>query len=531
MVLSSNEKVMNTATKPMYEWKDINWRKAERCVFKLPKRIFKASQRGDVKLVHKLQRLLLKSWYAKLIAVRRVSQDNQGKKTPGVDGIKSLTPKQRMALVNNLKLGNKSKPTRRVWIPKPNTDEKRPLGIPTMYERALQALVKLALEPEWEAKFEPNSYGFRPARSAHDAIGAIYISINKKPKYVLEADISKCFDKINHQKLLTKLQTYPKLRQQIKAWLKSGVMDGKNLFPTHEGTPQGGVISPLLANIALHGMEERVKQYARTLKGNKSKNEQALTLIRYADDFVILHEDLKVIKECQEILKQWLAEMGLELKPSKTRISHTLETYDDYVGFDFLGFNIRQYQVGKHHGAKSSKGVKLGFKTLIKPRAEKVKSHLKKLGEVVNSQKSSPQVALIKRLNPIIRGWSNYYSSVVSSKTFTDCDYYFFEKLKRWAYRRHPMKNKTWIMRKYWHTEGKDNWVFSTREGKNPFKLARHLDTKIVRYVKVKGDKSPYDGDLIYLNFPRINILAMAQSLTEPELKQCNTNKLLGTNS
>ena len=498
MVLSSNEKVMNTATKPMYEWKDINWRKAERCVFKLPKRIFKASQRGDVKLVHKLQRLLLKSWYAKLIAVRRVSQDNQGKKTAGVDGIKSLTPKQRMALVNNLKLGNKSKPTRRVWIPKPNTDEKRPLGIPTMYERALQALVKLALEPEWEAKFEPNSYGFRPARSAHDAIGAIYISINKKPKYVLEADISKCFDKINHQKLLTKLQTYPKLRQQIKAWLKSGVMDGKNLFPTNEGTPQGGVISPLLANIALHGMEERVKQYARTLKGNKSKNEQALTLIRYADDFVILHEDLKVIKECQEILKQWLAEMGLELKPSKTRISHTLETYDDYVGLDFLGFNIRQHQVGKHHGAKSSKGVKLGFKNLIKPSAEKVKSHLKKLGEVVNSQKSSPQDALIKRLNPIIRGWSNYYSSVVSSKTFTDCDYHFFEKLKRWAYRRHPMKNKTWIMRKYWHTEGKDNWVFSTREGKNPFKLARHLDTKIVRYVKVKGDKSPYDGDLIY---------------------------------
>ena len=489
---------MNTALKPMYEWKDIDWRKAERCVFKLQKRIFKASQRGDVKLVHKLQRLLLNSWYAKLIAVRRVSQDNQGKKTAGVDGIKSLTPKQRMALANNLKLGNKTKPTRRVWIPKPNTDEKRPLGIPTMYERALQALVKLALEPEWEAKFEPNSYGFRPARSAHDAIGAIYISINKKPKYVLDADISKCFDKINHQKLLTKLQTYPKLRQQIKAWLKSGVMDGKNLFPTNEGTPQGGVISPLLANIALHGMEERVKQYARTLKGNKSKNEQALTLIRYAEDFVILHEDLKVIKECQEIIEQWLAEMGLELKPSKTRISHTLETYDDYVGFDFLGFNIRQHQVGKHHGAKSSKGVKLGFKTLIKPSTEKVKSHLKKLGEVVNSHKSSPQAALIKRLNPIIRGWSNYYSSVVSSKTFTDCDYHFFEKLKRWAYRRHPRKNKTWIMRKYWHTEGKDNWVFSTREGKNPFKLARHLDTKIVRYVKVKGDKSPYDGDLIY---------------------------------
>jgi RNA-directed DNA polymerase len=489
---------MNTVEKSMYEWKDINWRKTERCVFKLQKRIFKASQQGNVRLVHKLQRLLQKSWHAKLLAVRRVSQDNQGKKTPGIDGVKSLTPKQRMALANNLKLGNKSKPTRRVWIPKSNRDEKRPLGIPTLYERALQALVKLALEPEWEAKFEPNSYGFRPARSAHDAIGAIYISINKKPKYVLDADISKCFDKINHQKLLAKLQTYPKLRQQIKAWLKSGVMDGKDLFPTHEGTPQGGVISPLLANIALHGMEERVKQYARTLKGNKSKNEQTLALIRYADDFVILHEDLKVIKECQEIINEWLAVMGLELKPSKTKISHTLETHDENTGFDFLGFNIRQYRVGKHHGAKSSTRVKLGFKTLIKPSAEKVKTHLRKLGEIVDSHKSAPQVALIKRLNPIIRGWSNYYSSVVSAETFSDCDYYFFEKLKRWGYRRHPMKNRTWIMRKYWHTKGKDNWVFSTREGENPLKMARHRDTKIVRFVKVKGNRSPYDGDLIY---------------------------------
>ena len=489
---------MNTASKPMYEWKDINWRKVERCVFKIQKRIFKASQRGDVKLVHKLQRLLLKSWYAKLLAVRRVSQDNQGKKTAGVDGVKSLTPKQRMALVKNLKLGDKSKPTRRVWIPKPNTDEKRPLGIPTMFERATQALVKLALEPEWEAVFEPNSYGFRPGRSAHDAIGAIYLSINKKPKYVLDADIAKCFDKINHQNLMAKLHTYPKLRRQIKAWLKSGVMDGKTLFPTEEGTPQGGVISPLLANIALHGMEETIKQFARTLKGNKSKNEQSLTLIRYADDFVILHEDEKVIKDCQNVISKWLAEMGLELKPSKTKMSHTLNNYDGNIGFDFLGFNIRQYKVGKHHGAKSSKGQKLGFKTLIKPSAEKVKVHLRKLGDVIDKHKSASQVVLMKRLNPIIRGWCNYYSSVVSAKTFTDCDHYFFEKLKRWAYRRHPTKNRHWIMCKYWHTNKGNNWSFSTREGNNPFIMAQHRDTKIVRYVKVKGNRSPYDGDLIY---------------------------------
>jgi RNA-directed DNA polymerase len=396
---------MNTATKPMYEWKDINWRKAERCVFKLQKRIFKASQRGDVKLVHKLQRLLLKSWYAKRLAVRRVSQDNQGKKTAGVDGIKSLTPKQRMALVKNLKLGNKSKPTRRVWIPKPNTDERRPLGIPTMYERALQALVKLALEPEWEAKFEPNSYGFRPARSAHDAIGAIYLTIKQKAKYVLDADISKCFDKINHQKLLKKLQTYPSLRRQIKAWLKCGVMDGKSLFPSQEGTPQGGVISPLLANIALHGMEERVKQYAKTLKGDKTANSQALSMIRYADDFVVIHKNLQVIERCKKIIESWLNEMGLELKLSKTKITHTLTEHEGNIGFDFLGFNIRQYKVGKNRSG-SNKGGKLGFKTLIKPSAEKVKTHLRKLREIVEKSKVTTQATLIKRLNPIIRGWS-----------------------------------------------------------------------------------------------------------------------------
>lgn len=289
---------------------------------------------------------------------------------------------------------------------------------------------------------------------------------------MLDADRSKCFDQINHSKLLTKLQTYPKLRQQIKAWLKSGVLDGKDLFPTNEGTPQGGVISPLLANIALHGMEERLKQYAESQRWytengvhlSKSLRRQAISLIRYADDFVILHHELEVIEECQEIIKEWLAEMGLELKPSKTKISQTLNLHNGNVGFDFLGFNRRQYQVGKHQSGTNSRGEKLGFKTRRKPSAEKVKAHLRKLGEVVDSHKSAPQVALITRLNPIIRGWSNYYSTKVSSETFSDCDRHFFEKLKRWAYRRHPMKNRTWIMRKYWHTEGNDKWVFSTHK-------------------------------------------------------------------
>ncbi len=248
-----------TRDNPTVEWNQINWRKAERLTFKLQKRIYRASERGDVKAVRKLQKTLINSWSNKVLAVRRVTQDNTGKRTAGVDGIKLLTPKQRFNLVSQLKATGKSQPTRRVMIPKPGTNESRPLGIPTMYDRALQAVVKAALEPEWEASFEPNSYGFRPGRSCHDAIGAIFNSIRYKAKYVLDADIAKCFDRINHKALLDKINTYPGLRRQIKSWLKSGVLDQGEILPTNEGTPQGGVLSPLLANIALHGMEERVK--------------------------------------------------------------------------------------------------------------------------------------------------------------------------------------------------------------------------------------------------------------------------------
>ncbi|MEQ9021902.1 MAG: reverse transcriptase domain-containing protein, partial [Pseudomonadales bacterium] len=211
----------------------------------------------------------MKSWSARALAVRKVTQDNTGKKTAGVDGVKSLSPEARLKLVNELHLSSKVSPTRRVWIDKPGKEEKRPLGIPTMKDRALQGLVKLVLEPEWEARFEPNSYGFRPGRSCHDSIEAIYIAINQKPKYVLDADIAKCFDKINHEKLLEKLKTFPTIRRQIKAWLKAGVIDRKQWFPASEGTPQGGVISPLLANIALHGMENRIKQAFPRMSENR----------------------------------------------------------------------------------------------------------------------------------------------------------------------------------------------------------------------------------------------------------------------
>ena len=481
-----------TRDNPTVEWNQINWRRAERLTFKLQKRIYRASERGDVKAVRKLQKTLINSWSNKVLAVRRVTQDNTGKRTAGVDGIKLLTPKQRFQLVSQLKTTGKSQPTRRVMIPKPGTNESRPLGIPTMYDRALQAVVKTALEPEWEAKFEPNSYGFRPGRSCHDAIGAIFLSIRYKAKYVLDADITKCFDRINHKALLDKINTYPRLRKQIKAWLKSGVLDQGEIFPTTEGAPQGGVISPLLANIALHGMEERVKQYAETQKGQRKNNRQALSLIRYADDFGILHENIDVILACQKIIADWLIDIGLELKPSKTKLTHTLNEYNGNVGFEFLGFHIQQYQVGNYRSANSTNGKPLGFNTLITPSKTKIKVHLAKIAEVIDTHNHSPQYALIKRLNPIIRGWSNYYSAVVSRKTYSKIDSLTYDKLRAWARRRGKGSiNK----HKYWRTVGNRNWCFSTEEG---LKLAQHTETPIVRHVKVKGNSTPYNGDWIY---------------------------------
>ena len=494
-------KKSKTRQMPMVEWNQLNWRKLEKVVFKLQKRIYKASQRGDVKAIRKLQKTLMKSWSAKCLSVRRVTQDNTGKNTAGVDGVKSLTPAARFRLVNKLKLGSKVKPTRRVWIPKPGTEEKRPLGIPIMYDRALQALVKLALEPEWEARFEPNSYGFRPGRSCHDAIEAIFDSVKRKQKYVLDADIAKCFDRIDHEALLKKINTSPTIRRQIRSWLKAGVTDGKQLFPTSEGVPQGGVISPLLANIALHGMEERIKQYAETLDMKESRGRQqgtrnkrqSLSLIRYADDFVILHEDLTVVQRCQQIIAEWLKDMGLELKPSKTRLTHTLNRYEkEEPGFNFLGFNIRQWNVGNTQSKK-------GFKTIITPSKEKQKIHYKRVASIIDDHKTAPQKALIRKINPVILGWSNYYSTVVSKVAYNDLDDLMYQKLKAWARRRHPKKTREWVSNKYWQTIGGQNWVFATKqEGKISRWLRSHVETPIVRHVKVKSEASPYDGNLMY---------------------------------
>lgn len=490
-----------TSFKTTVEWKTIPWRKLERRVFKLQKRIYKASGRGDLKAVRRLQKTLMRSWSAKCIAVRRVTQDNQGKKTAGIDGVKSLSPKSRITLVNTIKIDGKASPTRRVWIPKPGSEEKRGLGIPTISDRAKQALIKLALEPEWEARFESNSFGFRPGRSCHDAIAKIFSAIKQKAKYVLDADISKCFDRISHKALLEKLNTFPTIKRQIKAWLKAGVMDSKELFPTLEGTPQGGCISPLLANIALHGLENRIAEVfpvKEPIINGKRVKIRSPNFIRYADDFVVLHEDINIIQKCKQVIAEWLDDMGLELKPSKTRISHTFHKYEDNVGFNFLGFYVRQYPVGNYRSSRGTTGISLGFITVITPSPEKVQRHTKRIGDIINAHKTAPQAALIAHLNPVIRGWANYYSTVSSKRSFSFLNYVLYQQLRAWVKYRHPGQNAHKINNKYWHTVGKDNWCFSTTEEKNPLKLRRHTEQPILYHIKVQNSRSPFDGDWAY---------------------------------
>ena len=445
--------------------------------------------------------------------MRRVTQENQGKKTAGIDGVKSLYPKQRLELVKRLELKASGLPTRRVWIPKPGKDEKRPLGIPVMRDRALQALFKMALEPEWESKFEPNSYGFRPGRSAHDAIEAIFTATCQKAKYVLDADIAKCFDRINHQKLLEKLNTFPTIGRVIRTCLKAGVLDKGELFLTKEGTPQGGVISPLLANIALHGLETHIRQHfpqGRWVNNRIQYLKWKPQVIRYADDFVILHHDLDTLRECKALAQEWLKEIGLELKPSKTRITHTLEKVEDQKpGLDFLGFNIRAYHSSKYKCAVNN-GELTGFNLIIKPTKQNVKAQYRKIARHIEDCKGAPVEKLIRDLNPAIIGWSNYYSTVVSKETFAFLDHKIFWKLLRWGKFRHPKKKTRWVVNKYWLVNQGQGWKF----GKGTIKLAAHANIPTKKYVKVKGTASPYDGNWMYWSKRRAKYPGVSATLS-----------------
>lgn len=475
-------------------WEQLEWKSIRAHVTRLQERIYQAARHDEIGRVRTLQKVLVRSQSAKLLAVRQVTQDNSGKRSPGVDGVASLEPEERLKLAQMLRLRYRASAVRRVWIPKPGKPEKRPLGIPTMRDRATQALMKLALEPEWEARFEPNSYGFRPGRSAHDAIGAVFRSLANKTAYVLDADISACFDRIDHDALLAKLQLKGRWLGQVRAWLKAGAMDGDVFISAAGGTPQGGVISPLLANAALHGMERFVKDHLlediRDIFKQEGRSTRradiysSISVIRYADDFVIIHRSLDIVLKARECVMDWLKSVGLELKPEKTRIVHTQSPLNgNPPGFDFLGFNVR------HYLRKSGKNRKL----LIMPVKRGIKRHHESLAELLRLLRGVSQEEVISALNPKIRGWANYYRHVVSKQCFSKLDYDLNWLLKCWARHRHPTKHDEWILDKYWDHES-TRWEFRTGE----IALYKHADTEIVRFVKVIGDRSPFDGNETY---------------------------------
>jgi RNA-directed DNA polymerase len=483
-------------------WKDLPWKDIQIEVYKLQKQIYYSSLENKTELLWETQKRLTYLSCAKLLAVRRVTQDNRGKNTAGTDGAKTLTPVQRMELAQTLELDGSADSIRRVLIPKSTSGELRPLGIPTIRDRAKQALALMALEPQWEAQFEPNSYGFRPGRSCHDAIEAIFNSIAKKSKYVLDADIAKCFDRINHQALLDKMNTFPDMKKQIKAWLKAGILDrsaGETLFP-EEGTPQGGVISPLLANIALHGMETELKNWIRSvpMRDKKGKvispknKENMLSLIRYADDFVLIHPDLNIVLEAKEKIEVWLLSMGLKLHPTKTSLKHTFLAHGTHPpGFDFLGFNVRQYRVGRFHQTKSA----LPFKTLIKPSANSILRHLRQIKGLL--RRLNKVEAVVAQLNPIIRGWSYYYRTVVSSEIFSKIEKKGMIKLIKWCKKKHRTRTGTWIYDRYLkRVDGRLRFGYYQHD--SWCSLMTHSDVKIIRHIKVSGSKSPYNVDWTY---------------------------------
>lgn len=492
---------MKTDINSKSAWSHVNWKDIYKIVFILQQKIFYYSKLDDLEKVHKYQILLVNSFKSKLLAVRQITQDNKGKKSVRIDGVKSISLNQRWELAQSLKLdGTVMPPIRRVFVSKQN-GEKRPLNIPTLTDRIKQKLVLLAIEPQWEAKFDANSYGFRPGRCSHDAIEAVYKSINRKPKYVLDADIEKCFDKIGHKSLLKKLDAHPKLTKQIDKWLKTGVLDlvpsnsSESLIKeTLEDTPQSGVISPLLANIALDGMEKRLKNSVIQKYGVRDC--KSLTVIRYADDIVIVHSELKIIKFCKTELSIFLAELNLRLNQAKTNILHTLELNNitQTRGFEFLGFHIRQLPIGKYKRKTQNRP----YRTLIVPSKKSIDKHIENLRTTLKRNVKSE--AIISQLNPKIIGWSTYFRSGVSFKIFNYLDHKLLKMVLLRLKQIHKTRSTSWIYKRYFERINKYKWTFyHLPDGNNKaMTLARHTQVKILRHVKVKESFSVYDNNLGY---------------------------------
>jgi len=474
-ITSQDEKLTNIQLGN--QWNNIDWVQVEKHVNRLQIRITKAVKECKWYLVKKLQYLLTHSYYAKLLATRKPTQ-NTGKRTAGVDGETWSSSKAKMKAA--LSLTDKkyvAKPLKRVFIEKPGKKKKRPLGIPTMYDRAMQSLYAMALEPIAEATGDRTSFGFRKFRSAHDACEQVFLCTCKEnsPEWILEGDIKGCFDNISHQWLTDYILMDKSI---LKQFLKAGYVFEHQLFPTEAGTPQGGIISPILANITLDGIEKILADKYHTNTSGRIDNNHAakykVNFSRYADDFIVTAKTEEIAKEVKELIKYFLKDRGLELSEEKTLITHI----DN--GFDFLGWNFRKYN----------------GKLLVKPSNKSIEKVTENISDIIKRGKAWKQEDLIDALNPVITGWANYHQSVVSSETFHKIDYRIWNMLWHWAKRRHPEKSKHWIADKYWHSDGNRKRVFS--EGDKQLKLLS--DTKVIRHTRLKLDMNPYlDKDYFVL--------------------------------
>ena len=463
-------------------WERTDWRHHEEQVRRLRGRIFKAVQEGDWPLARNVQKLMLRSWSSTLVSVRQVTQRNAGRRTAGIDGLVALTSQARaeMAVQVHATIGShQPSPVRRVYIPKASDKTKmRPIGIPVLSDRCHQARVRNALEPEWEARFEPRSYGFRPGRGCHDAIESLYNTLHGKSRrvWILDADLAGAFDKISHGHLLEMLGGFP-ARDMIAGWLKAGIFEaGKGFAPTGEGTPQGGVISPLLLNIALHGLEEAAGVRYRTGVHAGDVRDGCPALTRYADDLVVCCHSRQQAEQVQARLAGWLEPRGLAFNEAKTRIVPLSE------GFDFLGFNLRRYPNGK---------------LLIKPGVMAIKRFRDRLAKEFRALRGANVTAVLAKIVPITRGWVAYYRTVVSSRVFRALDNYLWKLTYKWACWSHSNKPKGWIVGRYFRKFEKfrnDRWVFGDKD--TGAYLPRLAWTDIVRHTLVKGGASPDDPTL-----------------------------------
>jgi RNA-directed DNA polymerase len=462
--------VAGAASHANIDWQTLDWQQIYQNVRRLQMRIVKATKAGRWGKVKALQQLLTHSFSAKALAVKRVTE-NQGKWTPGIDGITWNTATKKAQAIGSLRQkGYRAQPLRRVYIAKKN-GQKRPLGIPTIGDRAMQALYLLALEPIAETTADPNSYGFRHQRSTADAIEQCYKALPKKEsaQWILEGDIKSCFDRISHAWLLAHI---PMDKAILAAWLKVGFMEGRVLYPTEAGTPQGGVASPVLANMTLDGLEHEL---LRAFPKPKNKPGPLVNLIRYADDFVITGRSQQLLRdEVKPLVEQFLSERGLELSQEKTRITHIED------GFDFLGQNVRKYRCGPRQ------------KLLIKPAKPNIKAFLTKVRDLITANKQLPAGNLILLLNPVIRGWALYHRHVVSKQTFAFVDDAIYRALRQWVMRRHRNRPRRWVMAKYFTAYAGHKWVFSGTVNEKLLHLYDAASVPIKRHVKVKAQANPF---------------------------------------